>query len=305
LKKIKIGDGETKVHELSFAAEEMTGCKGYYIIAIDPSKKYIYLSTTGEECVPVWPDKLPDGVDNIEQYHNKDFNLNYTIYDLNDDVPDYANELSITAEHYFHWIFAANIVEIVGNRIKYSDKNILSEYPDKNKAAYKKWWGISGSEVMPMKFYVAYQSKIGNVTFGLTSHSEGFETFALDDHSHAEGCDGLAVGFCSHVEGQGNRAGYCAHAEGAITLASGLCAHAEGESTTASGDFSHAQGYNTKATAECAHAEGGDSEAVGKWSHAEGGGTYASGAHAHTEGSYTTASGNQSHAGGRHAQAKG
>ena len=122
---------------------------------------------------------------------------------------------------------------------------------------------------------------------GNYSHSEGFNTLALELSSHAEGRNTIASGAYSHAEGY-------------QTTASGEnCAHAEGYQTTASGEnCAHAEGYQTTASGICSHTEGQSTTASGNCSHAEGQNTTASGDHSHTEGQNTTASGNCSYAGG-------
>ena len=118
------------------------------------------------------------------------------------------------------------------------------------------------------------------------SHSEGYNTLALELGSHAEGRNTIASGTYSHAEGYYTTASgeNCSHAEGYYTIASGECSRAEGYYTTASSDCSHAEGRNTIASGICSHAEGNS--------------TTASGDHSHTEGHGTTASGNCSYAGG-------
>ena len=118
------------------------------------------------------------------------------------------------------------------------------------------------------------------------SHSEGYNTLALELGSHAEGRNTIASGTYSHAEGYYTTASgeNCSHAEGYYTIASGECSRAEGYYTTASSDCSHAEGRNTIASGICSHAEGNS--------------TTANGDHSHTEGHGTTASGNCSYAGG-------
>ena len=66
------------------------------------------------------------------------------------------------------------------------------------------------------------------------SHSEGYNTLAIELYSHAEGVNTIAMGRSSHAEGW-------------HTTASGNYSHAEGYYTTASGLASHAGGTGTKA----------------------------------------------------------
>jgi hypothetical protein len=66
------------------------------------------------------------------------------------------------------------------------------------------------------------------------------------NYCHSEGINTFAVGEGSHAEGSGTTAnGKYSHAEGILTTASGLGSHAEGIKTTASGDYSHSGGYGS------------------------------------------------------------
>ena len=64
----------------------------------------------------------------------------------------------------------------------------------------------------------------------------------------------------------------------------GTKSHAEGNSTTASGNFSHAEGAITIASKESSHAEGSETVASGRYSHAEGFRTTSRGDKSHSEG---------------------
>lgn len=281
--------------------EVQTGCKGYYIKAIDPASRYIYLATDGVECVPTWT--------NPSSYHDSSFNTEYTIITPEEieagEFPAYANEFSISSEDYYHWVFAADIVDISGNRIQYSEKNIMSENPDKEHAAYKKWMENFEGKAKPMKFYVPTQSYAGNIITGHYTLAVGKGSVAADDYAVAEGRYNLAVGYAAHVEGDSNRAGYTGHAEGVRTHALGLGAHTEGQETIATGRFAHAQGSGSSATGDYGHAEGFYTQATGTSSHAQGSGSIASGAGSHASGANTRASGHHSFAGGLESIASG
>ena len=113
------------------------------------------------------------------------------------------------------------------------------------------------------------------------------------------GCQGLASGKFSHVEGAYSVAnGEYSHAEGVFTCAIAYGSHAEGGFSHACANYSHAEGHGTKAHGEYGHAEGGGSEACGNCSHAEGNGTCAIGNSSHAEGNGTKACGISSHAEG-------
>lgn len=288
-------------NSLAIGKEVQTGCKGYYIKAIDPANRYIYLATDGVERVPTWT--------NPSDHYDSNFNTGYTIITPEEiqtgEFPAYANEFSISSEDYYHWVFAADIVDISGNRIQYSEKNIMSENPDKEHAAYKKWMENFEGKAKPMKFYVPTQSEAGNIVTGHYTLAVGKGSVAAEDYAVAEGRYNLAVGYAAHVEGDSNRAGYTSHAEGVRTQALGLGAHTEGQETVATGRFAHAQGSGSEATGDFAHAEGYYTKATGNYSHAQGSGSEASGMYANAQGVNTTASGRFSHAGGRASIAAG
>ena len=167
----------------------------------------------------------------------------------------------------------------------------------------------------------------GGIASGITSISEGTETFAIGDYSHAEGlytsattvashAEGYASvssGQYSHAEGWGTIASdYGAHSEGRDTIASGYTSHAEGWGSVASEFAAHAEGYFSLASGLGSHAEGGDvyygnsgGTASGRASHAEGAGTKATGDYSHAEGNNTIASGDNSHSGGYYSSALG
>lgn len=288
-------------NSMAIGKEVQTGCKGYYIKAIDPASRYIYLATDGVECVPTWA--------NPSDHYDSNFNTEYTIITPEEieagAMPSYSNEFSISSEDYYHWVFAADIVDISGNRIQYSEKNIMSENPDKEHAAYKKWMENFEGKAKPMKFYVPTQSDAGNIVTGHYTLAVGKGSVAADDYAVAEGRYNLAVGYASHVEGDSNRAGYTSHAEGVRTQALGLGAHTEGQETIATGRFAHAQGSGSEAAGDFAHAGGFYSKATGISSCAQGSGTEASGMYANAQGVNTIASGHFSHAGGRTSIAAG
>lgn len=93
----------------------------------------------------------------------------------------------------------------------------------------------------------------GNLSSGVISHAEGFQTTASGLASHAEGYLSIASGSFSHAEGE-------------QTLAMGNNSHAEGQQTIASGEGSHAEGYLTTASGDYAHSQGGNTQALGNYS---------------------------------------
>jgi hypothetical protein len=105
------------------------------------------------------------------------------------------------------------------------------------------------------------------------SFSQGDNTLAFSDFSHAEGQDTGTFAMYSHAEGYNSTTNAVySHAEGV------LC------STYASG--SHAEGYSSFTYGEGAHAEGYQTVASGTYSHTEGQGTIASGSYQTVIGKY-------------------
>lgn len=141
-------------------------------------------------------------------------------------------------------------------------------------------------------FAVGYSSATELASFAAGS------SIASGQASHAT-CASTASGYCSHSEGlQTEASGQDSHAEGMFSIASEAHSHAEGSSTTASGHASHAEGEETVASGVFAHAEGNETIASGQSSHAEGWKTEASGSYAHTEGLNTIATKFSGHAEG-------
>lgn len=139
---------------------------------------------------------------------------------------------------------------------------------------------------------------VGDVLIGTSSHSEGYETKAVQIGSHSEGYGTTALGKYSHAEGDETTALYSAHSEGKLSQAIGYHSHAEGYQTVAEGQNSHSEGYGSKASGFGAHSEGNSLDASGEYSHAEGNQTIASGESSHSEGKETVASGASSHSEG-------
>lgn len=144
----------------------------------------------------------------------------------------------------------------------------------------------------------------GSVASGSYSHAEGYLSIASGSYSHAEG-NGQALGDESHAEGGGIAIGFRSHAEGFTAIAFGDESHAEGLDTIASGSYSHAEGWETIARGNGSHAEGTQTIALGEGSHAEGSVTTSSGSFSHAEGEWTVAIGQSSHAEGYYTQASG
>ena len=98
---------------------------------------------------------------------------------------------------------------------------------------------------------------VKGISYGKSSHSEGYLTAATENYAHAEGEMSFASGAASHAEGQNTIAsGIGTHVEGISSWALADGAHAEGNWTTADGVYSHAEGYQTYASGTASHAEG-------------------------------------------------
>lgn len=289
----------------------LAGCKGYYIRAIEPNitdtTGYIYLETN-EDVKPI-PSWIVD-----DTTYESSFVSGYEVLNDNDSSLDtyvaYGNEFSVSADGYYHWAFAGNIIAIDGNKITYQSDSLNTS---------EKWLSNVNGGADPCIFFVPVQYRVGITSLGLGSHAEGWCAHAAAQHSHAEGYCSIAAGRYGHAEGDGARAGYAAHAEGCATKAIGLHSHAEGHNTlalgasahaqggytTASGTYSSAEGESTIASGYNTHAEGNKSHAKGKNSHAEGYGGIAEGENSHKEGQATQAIGKNSHAEGQSSIASG
>ena len=157
-------------------------------------------------------------------------------------------------------------------------------------------------------------------TLGVGATSEGFETIATGEYTHAENYQTEALGNYSHAEGQISKANHIAahaegysttangkysHAEGELAKSQGLASHAEGSNTNALGEYAHAEGYGSFAGSKATHAEGQNTQATNVMAHAEGNGSIASGSTSHAEGAATIASGGAAHSEGKNTIAAG
>ena len=87
----------------------------------------------------------------------------------------------------------------------------------------------------------------------------------LGEYAWSEGKDTIASGNKSHAEGYNAKAlGEISHAEGSYTTASGSISHAEGWSTVASGEYQHVQGKNNISDTTSAHIVGNGSRSSNK-----------------------------------------
>ena len=105
------------------------------------------------------------------------------------------------------------------------------------------------------------------------NNTNGISAVAGENAEIFNSKDNVAVGSCSHAEGEG-------------TIASGNVAHAEGYKCIANKNFSHAEGMSTFANGYVSHTEGDETVANGRCAHAEGQGTIASGENQHVQGKF-------------------
>lgn len=274
-------------YSIAIGYDSVSGCKGFYIKAIDATNKYIYLQMEAydstEKPVFLSPEEInsepnPDYFDSsFSGYDNIDF--------------ESGEEYYCCMKNHFAYTYKCKIVNVNKNCLTYEGELGFTEFLDNTTTVNYSFW-------IPK-----YSPEQGAFTIGNTSYTEGFETIASNDCSHAEGWATIAAGKFSHAEGNRTVAGGSAHAEGQNTRALGENSHAEGSQTTAYANMSHAEGYQTNANGGYSHAEGKQTTTENDASHAEGNGTKALGYQSHAEGYQTTASGNSSHAEGSYAQA--
>jgi hypothetical protein len=105
------------------------------------------------------------------------------------------------------------------------------------------------------------------------SFSQGDNTVAFYDFSHAEGQNAAAFAMYSHAEGYNS-------------VTNAVYSHAEGVQCATYASGSHAEGYSSFTYGEGAHAEGYQTVASGTYSHTEGQGTIASGSYQTVIGKY-------------------
>lgn len=214
----------------------IAGCKAYYVIAIDKDSHCFYISDTWSEDNPVWVSK-GDTTHYDATFQSK--------YEISNDPTATSNRFSISANSYFHWVFAGGIKSIEGNRVTYDDK-------DNTLDSHEKWIANliqkdNPTKIIKMHFYIPSQPYIGSTSVGIGSFATGWYSQALGEHSFAAGCDTQALGRYGCAVGNGTTAGFAGFAQGVGSKALGLDAHAGGEGSIAEGNHSFAHGFYTKA----------------------------------------------------------
>lgn len=311
----------------------MAGCKGYYIAAIDPVNRHIYLHTGEGTVIPTW--------DNPSSFYNADFDTGYIVHpgDVNGDGLLTEEDRNLIIEYLANWEldnFDIEVGDVNGdNTVTGMDISMILQYlrgsnthidftPHCNEFSISSdgyyHWVFAGQiiEVSGNRITYSRNNNLDSTDKWLSNVDNGADpmTFfipAQPDYgttnvglgSHAEGYETHAAAQHSHAEGYASIvAGRYGHAEGHATRA-GFAAHAEGKGTLAAGLDSHAEGSNTKAIGSDAHAEGSKTEAVGLRAHAEGYSTHALSDNSHAEGQDTYAENTRAHAEGYQTKAKG
>lgn len=254
---------------IALGQDNISGCKGYYIKAINFDEKYIYLSQGTQR-----PDTIIG--DYIENVSNLSYDIGSSFSVIVKDKTNQRNQYHL----------CATIENIYKNRIKYSDNLPFADIYNED-------------DVRTNTFFVPSQPELGVINIWTNSYSEGVDNKSTGNSSHAEGRETIAVGDYAHAEGRKTIAGYAAHAEGEATQALGYESHAEGQGSLAKGQNSHAEGMFTKASGKNSHAEGHDTYALDENSHSEGYRTYAYGKNSHTEGLGTLSNRSEQHVQGR------
>ena len=165
------------------------------------------------------------------------------------------------------------------------DKGIYFLLPSDYSSEYVSYLGISATlqkiKRLDEKFL---PNLVGECTVGKTftvydniedmkNNINGISVVAGENAEIFNSKDNIAVGSCSHAEGEG-------------TIANGYVAHAEGFECVANKNFSHAEGMSTFANGYVSHTEGDETVTNGRCAHAEGQGTIASGDNQHVQGQF-------------------
>ena len=209
LRRVKIGDGTTPVHELPFITDDIS----------DINMK----KGTGEGATQQATDDATFTVQN--EYINSDSNVS----------KDASGNITTGALGAYSSEF--------GGKSQAKGKRSLSE--GTSTVALGNYSHAEGNATFAKGPNTHAE---GQMTSALAqnAHAEGSKTTAHSDNAHSEGYETNAVGYASHAEGITTTAqGEGAHAEGALTEAKLNYSHAEGYDTHANGESSHAEGHGT------------------------------------------------------------
>ena len=335
LRKIKIGDGVTKVGALEFAnskdAETLTGASLSTILNSSdveiPTSKAVLDALNGKvdkvDAGSDWnqnDDTQPDYIKNRPFYES----ISLTTF-LEEQQIDFSSSFTtpnpiVQGKTYFvHWDDTEYTIEATGKDI-FGDGSIWIPYLEQADGLFT----IEGT-VMDAADKGTHNVAIYTTELSLKTIDEKFipDTIARKDDfvvrsvggSYPDSNGNVNVNYYNVIDrppikrgsgtesimqlGATEASGGGSHAEGYLTTSSGMYSHAEGDSTEASGEGSHAEGRSTKAIGTYSHAEGSATRARGEGSHAEGSGCSSTGKFSHAEGYGTVASSDYQHVEGK------
>lgn len=207
-----------------------TGSKGYCILSINTSQRYIRLSGDLTQLI---------------EFHNLCANAQFSI---SFGSGAYSQELKITdiIQDNAEW---GHIITDVATKIgDQTSATCIDNWENDDNAFYCPKAPHIGNKVIPA-FYGSHAEGAATKAIQRCTHAEGRNTLADIRYSHAEGSDTYAAEMWSHAEGGATKAlGRASHSEGYNTTAKGANSHAEGEGTQANGYASHASGVKAIAT---------------------------------------------------------
>lgn len=229
-----------------------TGSKGYCILSINTSQRYIRLSGDLTQLI---------------EFHNLCANAQFSI---SFGSGAYSQELKITdiIQDNAEWgHIITDVATKVGNQ---TSATCIDNWLSDDNAFYCPKAPHVGNTAIPA-FYGSHAEGASTKAIQRCTHAEGRNTLADIRYSHAEGSDTYAAEMYSHAEGNTTKAlGRASHSEGYNTTAKGANSHAEGEGTQANGYASHASGVKAIATENFSFAWSGISSTTDYSSHGQG-----------------------------------
>lgn len=218
-----------------------TGSKGYCILSINTSQRYIRLSGDLSELI---------------EFHNLCANAQFSI---SFGSGSYSQELKIIdiAQDNAEWgHITTDVATKIGNQ---TSATCIDNWENDDNAFYCPKAPHVGNTAIPA-FYGSHAEGASTKAIQRCTHAEGRNTLADIRYSHAEGSDTYAAEMYSHAEGNKTKAlGRASHSEGNNTTAKGENSHAEGTNTVALGIASHASGINTNVSNDYAFGWNGKS----------------------------------------------
>lgn len=338
--KIKIGDGHSKVTELSFFAGEGSGegggvgkateNGGEIFCDYENNKADLHGHAEGEYTTAGWrghaecylteagnsahaEGRLSRAIGKGSHAEGLEYNTFFSEGEggilLAEDVSIESNKIKLnkipTGLEIGHAVYLTSYKNIV---ITPTDVKIVKEIDASSNTVtlhspFKalNYTGSGASNPEVIPAGVQLRKAIRTTASGLGSHAEGFGTTALVEGAHSEGQNTIAASKASHAEGMNTKSySVAGHTEGYATQAGVTPGNVE---VTGDTSCAHAEGNNTKAYAFASHAEGQGTTASGGKSHAEGYNTIASGENSHAEGQETKNYSQAGHAEGFKTQA--